>query len=311
MEKDNRDTLVKSRSARAVIADGYGLYAGSFKHVFKRSWAEAVAYAAAYALLGIVSLDVTPRLAALTIAAESGAVDARSALTTWMALTGRQTVCLLLFVLAAIAIAACGFAALREHKATGRIGDSKWLPTFDRHTGWRTLKGICCAGVLTAVVFAIAVAASLVAAKFLSPMASSVLLLILMMVACVVALPIVYVLTDYVLNDGKAFWRNLTTSYQTGIRHWGFIFVVQLMANLVLMIATFFTSLPASILTLANVQANLGVLNGDPLGMPDGIMWLTAAVFVVAGFVQAYVHLSVLFPTYFMYGSIEASTIEK
>jgi hypothetical protein len=34
-------------------------------------------------------------------------------------------------------------------------------------------------------------------------------------------------------------------------------------------------------------------------------------VFVIAGFIQAYVHLSTLFPLYFAYGSIEQQKIER
>ena len=75
--------------------------------------------------------------------------------------------------------------------------------------------------------------------------------------------------------------------------------------------ATLFAALPAQVLSLANLQAEVGVLNGDPLGMPGYMGWLTAVVFTIAGFFQAYIHLSMLFPTYYMYGSIETQEEER
>ena len=43
---------------------------------------------------------------------------------------------------------------------------------------------------------------------------------------------------------------------------------------------------------------------------PD-IGWLSALVFLLIGFIQAYIMLSFLFPMYYMYGSIEAHEQEK
>ena len=52
---------------------------------------------------------------------------------------------------------------------------------------------------------------------------------------------------------------------------------------------------------MANTQANLGVLNGDPLGMPSHITYVSAVVFFIAGFIQVYIRMSVLFTSYYMY----------
>ena len=45
--------------------------------------------------------------------------------------------------------------------------------------------------------------------------------------------------------------------------------------------------------------------------MPSYIGWLSALVFLLIGFIQAYIMLSFLFPMYYMYGSIEAHEQEK
>ena len=55
----------------------------------------------------------------------------------------------------------------------------------------------------------------------------------------------------------------------------------------------------------------MGVMYGDPYNMPSYIGWLSALVFLLIGFIQAYIMLSFLFPLYYMYGSIEAHEQEK
>ena len=58
------------------------------------------------------------------------------------------------------------------------------------------------------------------------------------------------------------------------------------------------------IMMAANWQNQIGVLSGDPSGMPDNVRWLTLAVFLIAGFLQAYVWLSVIGPFYLMRGAM-------
>ena len=39
--------------------------------------------------------------------------------------------------------------------------------------------------------------------------------------------------------------------------------------------------------------------------------WLTIGIFTIASFLQAYIFLSILFPLYYAYGSIEAGEAER
>ena len=55
----------------------------------------------------------------------------------------------------------------------------------------------------------------------------------------------------------------------------------------------------------------MGYLTGDPYNMPSYIGWLAAAVFLIIGFIQAYIVLSFLFPLYYMYGAIDTHEKEK
>lgn len=91
--------------------------------------------------------------------------------------------------------------------------------------------------------------------------------------------------------------------------HFGLVFSVLFIVAVFTLLALLLTTLPAIILAIANSEAQTGVLMGDPLGMPGYMTSLTLVVFTVAGFIQAYILLSALFPTYYIYGS--AVTQEK
>jgi hypothetical protein len=53
------------------------------------------------------------------------------------------------------------------------------------------------------------------------------------------------------------------------------------------------------------------MLNGDPSGMPDQIRWLSIGVFLIAGFIQAYVWLTMVPPLYLMKGTMGIQDKEK
>jgi hypothetical protein len=95
------------------------------------------------------------------------------------------------------------------------------------------------------------------------------------------------------------------------LRHAGLLFVVALIAFLLCATAWLLTSVPAVILGIANMQAEAGALYGDPLGMPDYMIWLTIAVFTLASFMQGYIYLAFFFPLHFAQGSAVASEAER
>ena len=95
------------------------------------------------------------------------------------------------------------------------------------------------------------------------------------------------------------------------LRHFGMILIVTIVSLFVVSILTLFTSLPTVIMMAANWQSKMGVLNGDPVGMPDYVLWLTIGVFVIAGFIQAYIWMTVLGPGYMMKGSIAQQEKER
>jgi hypothetical protein len=82
------------------------------------------------------------------------------------------------------------------------------------------------------------------------------------------------------------------------------ILIVGIVCLFTVSILIMLTSLPMVIMMAANWQNQIGVLSGDPSGMPDYVRWLTLAVFLIAGFLQAYVWQSVIGPIYMIRGAM-------
>ena len=278
MEKDQDSILMKDRSGRACISAGYRLYMSNFRRIFRYSWLAAVIFALSVSVGGTIMI-LRPRLALF-----SG---------------------LLILIVEAL-FASYGFAVLKQHQQTGVISYTPRWFNLDVHIFVRTLKAWLNMIVIYLVTTAIVVGVALLAFSYLSPYTALGLACFMGLLAVVFLLPLAYTNMRYVLTDGVGYWKDLRERYGIGFRRWGFIFLVVFVTSLLLAVICLFTSLPAIILTIANQTATIGHLVGDPLGMPDYIGWLAAVVFLLIGFLQAYVLLSFLFPIYYMYGSIDA-----
>lgn len=88
------------------------------------------------------------------------------------------------------------------------------------------------------------------------------------------------------------------------IRHQlGALIVVTLVTTLVVFVASSILQLPAFILSTANVQAQVGLAAGDAVDLPENFVWINFATFSFCGLLQAYIHLSTLFPLYYVWGN--------
>jgi uncharacterized membrane protein len=92
--------------------------------------------------------------------------------------------------------------------------------------------------------------------------------------------------------------------------HWGSLFLVYFLTVLFILLSGMIVMLPANILFLANYRAQMGVLIGDPLGMPSYMIPMTFITFVLCSFLYFYVCLPLLINGYYAYGSIEAKKLE-
>ena len=204
-----------------------------------------------------------------------------------------------------------GFSALKQHQQTGAIGWAAHWYSFDTHIFVRTLKAWLCMLIISVVLICAVGAVSVLAVNYLSTYTALGTLAVIALLVFFLMLPFTYTNIRYILKDGTNYWSNLFGYYGRGMRRWGFIFLVVFMTTLIGWVCSLFTSLPAIILSLAGHEANIGFLYGDPYNLPSYIGWLSALVFLLIGFIQAYIMLSFLFPFYYMYGSIEAHEKEK
>ena len=283
MEKDNEDILLKDRSSRACISAGYRLFMSNFKRIFRASWLAALVFAALVSVGGTMMI-LQPQLALIVM-----------------------PVTILIDVL----FVTYGFSALKQHQETGSIGWTVRWYSFDSRIFFRTLVAWLCTFVISLVFGSLIGVVAVLLASYLSEYTALASIAIVSLLVFALILPMTYTNMRYVLTDDKGYWGNLFGYYGRGMRRWGFIFLVVFMTALIGGVCYIFTSLPAIILSLAGNEANTGFLYGDPYNMPTYIGWLSAVVFLLIGFIQAYIMLSFLFPLYYMYGSIEAHEQEK
>ncbi len=283
MEKVQDDILQKDRSSRACISTGYRLYMSNFKRIFRYSWFAAIIFALFTSIGGTLTL-LHPELALFVLP--------------------------LLVAIEAL-FASYAFAVLKQHQETGSIGWAPRWASFNARIFVRTLKAWLCT-LLISVVLGVVLSLIIVAAtKYLSTYTAIAFILLSSLTLLALSLPLVYTNMRYILTDGIGYWRNLHDRYGIGLRRWGFIFLVVFFTALVSSVCAVITSLPSIILSLAGNEASTGFFSGDPYNMPSYIGTLSAVVFLLIGFIQAYIMLSVLFPTYYMYGSIDTHEKEK
>jgi len=283
MEKEKDDILLKVRSSRGCISAGYRLYTGRFKHIFRYSWVAALIYALFCSVSGAMMIMV-PTMIPITAA---------------------------ILIIVECLFASYGYSVLKQHQTLGNIlRPVKWF-SIDTHIFIRTIKCWLCVLVVYLIACVIIVGLGFVAFKYLALYtAIGCTALVLLVILCLL-LPLTYITMRYILNDGIGFWKQFKIGYGVGMRRWGFIFIVVLVACIVEILLMLLLSLPATILSMANTQSMFGVAMGDPYALPSYMPALAAGTFLIIGFLQAYVMLSVLFPIYYMYGSIDAQEQEK
>lgn len=119
------------------------------------------------------------------------------------------------------------------------------------------------------------------------------------------------VLTNWQLKKRQLLKPLPPLKMSSWMQHLGKVFIVSIACLLIVMVLTMLTSLPMYILMVANLQSQVGIMNGDPTGMPEYIKWLSMAVFTIAGFIQAYVWLTIIPPFYLMKASMGIQDKEK
>jgi len=307
MENMTDDIFMKVRSSRACIGAGYRLFTGNFKRIFRYSWVAALIFAIIAGAVTTYFVSAYPKLVVGMISAQmTGQVESQSALPLVLMTAG-----VILVLLAFPVFLSYGVSQLRMHQSTGSIPYPTKMFSIDGRAAWRTLK--CCLWlILIGIVIACAIGGVILFAnRYLGQMAGFIAIVIVCICAVLVTIPFYYIAVKYLFSDKNGFWHSFGTNYTVGLSRFGFIFVIAIVDLIVSLVAALVTTLPSIILTSANLQAQAGVLAGDPIGMPSYITWLTFAVFIIAQFIRAYILMSVIFPFYFMHGSIMAQQEDR
>lgn len=125
-----------------------------------------------------------------------------------------------------------------------------------------------------------------------------------------VSLPFAYLTPKYMLQEkGEKLrpWK----SFKYGFRHMGSIFKMGFLGSLVILVAGILIYIPLAILIGAQVSAQMGTLEGDPVGTPSYFTFLFIVVTALLLFIFAYI-LHWLFISYiYLYGSIENDEMKK
>ncbi len=307
--------LFKNRTYRGVISKGLGLYFSHFRLFFKASWLMALLYAAVFSALGTLCAIKLPAITAEIMKQTLVQHQLLSMETAWEYLfTGGAIIVLILLY---IVVEALTFATvlnkLKEHQDTGKMTVSRrWLAVSTKLMG-RTLKGYLFSLFVVLIPVLVIAGLFMVLLKFvtLAPVTLVTTSLILTVAVILLSFPLIYVAMKYIMNKGGGYFSVLSKSYGTGFRHWGHIFTTCLIGGLLICVLMSLFCMPAIILTQANVVAQEGFLNGDPLGMPDYANLLTIVTFFLTGFVLVYLYIPILPVFYYMYGSIESYEQEK
>ena len=303
MEKKTDLQLLRPRSLAAVITDGYRLYMGTFRTLFRSSWLVALVFALAFALFmgnlvnNFIPLQVTLRTTGMPIPP--------SAVVYYFAT-------MLFYLLGAALLAAHAVRLFREHSRTGEVSRPEhwWGRLCLKPFLHLVVVGVwmMLVGVIIDVVFALAIIAILslgVVGSIGKSIASIVFLSILALIILSFCIPFYYTVMRTLVADEKIRFTPPFRGYALGLRHWGLLVATLIVVVLFTSLLSLVCELPAVIMIMANTMAYVGLAQGDPLGMPENMVPLAYAVFFVAGFIQAYVHLSALFPFYYAYGAIE------
>lgn len=283
MDQQDKIIVQKVRSYRGILSAGMRLYISAFRRFFKASWLMALIYALVNAALGTLTAIKIPELTVVILSQlqRYNGIFAESLQPYLVALAECIVLMMAIIIVTALAHSTI-YTLLKEHSETGDISvPASWWKPSTRLMG-RTLKG----ALLTLLVC------------------------IPLFIVPPFALPMWYVLTKYIMEPSTGYWTTLRKGYGNGMGHWGSLFLVFFLTLLFILLAGMIVMLPAHILFLANYRAQMGVLIGDPLGMPSYMLPMTFITFVLCSFLYFYLCLPLLLNGYYAYGAIEAKELE-
>jgi len=113
-----------------------------------------------------------------------------------------------------------------------------------------------------------------------------------------------------IFATGSVF-RTFARGMRLCVRHPGTTLGALCLSLITVIFALCLFMLPAIVLIFANLNIQIGILNGDPAGDTTAIKWLTFAVYLLSGIIKLFITSLPLFVLYYACGSMAAKDEAK
>lgn len=286
--------LYKSRSLSSCMKAAYDLFSTNIRTIIRRTWLPALIFSV---------------LAAISMVLLSDNVYQESSTT---ALTAKTIVTnIIAVVLCIVAIAAdVWFDAIIISLLNG-FSMKKNLPRVIR----LTLLMIVLAIIVTIVSSAASILPFVGAGKKgISDEAiyiSSAISIGIYALYIIAIIPILYSSMKYLVEPEQKVMSVIGKPYRAGWRHFGYLFLICLVAGIIMSIIYIIVSMPATVTNFASMVNAEGISLGDPNGLPGYFKPLAALAILIASFVMIYVGAWFTIIGYYAYGHIEYKERER
>ena len=135
--------------------------------------------------------------------------------------------------------------------------------------------------------------------------AGYVISVVMLLLLCIFTLPLTFSSIRYQIDHKTRATEIFRRGYKMGFRHWGFLFVTYFVATLLTFAACFIAFIPLLITTLSQTLNQLGMLNGDPSGVPGYFIYLLVATSLITMYILCFIGVWMFFISYYIYGSVE------
>lgn len=131
------------------------------------------------------------------------------------------------------------------------------------------------------------------------------------LVFMLLALPLWYSSWKYLIEPDRKLPRVIGRDYVTGLRHWGYLFIIALLTFIIVGVIDVVLYMPMAIAGQAMAFDNMGKTMGDASGLPSYFMVMVFFTALIIAFVSTYVLTWVGITFYYGYGNIEAKIAAK
>ena len=122
----------------------------------------------------------------------------------------------------------------------------------------------------------------------------------------IAVIPLLYSSGQYLVEPKQKIFSIFTHGYLTGLKRWGFLFLLTFILNIIVTIILAICYLPISILTISQYMNLLGTFIGDANTLPTLFPVIFIATSLLVQFIIVYVATGISMVYYYAYGSIEA-----